>query len=153
MQFDIQDVELLSSVTLVYRPADHAFDVEPKPHGGGASLLVNDVQMEVDEDGRVLYVWGLCPQTSWNEQAIEPPQARKAMLIAELPDDFAPGMSMRLTKQPWPVAVDRKSRWIHIGAGLESDIAVEFAPGMIAALLRGELVGLWLRPRDVPRSG
>ena len=50
MRFSIQDVTPVSPVTLVYRPMDHAFDVEPKPHGGGASLLVNDVQLELDAD-------------------------------------------------------------------------------------------------------
>jgi hypothetical protein len=57
VRFRVEDVPMMgSSAILVYRAADHAFDVGPKLNGGGASLLVNDLQVEVDEDGRALYV-------------------------------------------------------------------------------------------------
>jgi hypothetical protein len=147
VRFSIQNAPPILQATLVYRSKDQAFDVEPKLPGGGASLLVNDVQLELDEDGRVLYVWGLCSQALWDEQAVEPPQARTATLFAERPEDLSPGMSVRLNKEPWPVAADRRSGWIRIGESSATDEAVEFAPGMIAALLDGHLVGLWLRPR------
>ncbi len=150
MRFSIEDAVIIPSITLVYRPMDHAFDVEPKPLGGGASLLVNDLQLELDEDGRVLYAWGLCPQTSWTEEAGEPPRARRAVLVAQLPADFSPGMSMRLNTHLWPVTVDRRSGWVRVGGTHESDDAVEFALGMVATFLDRQLVGVWLRPRELP---
>lgn len=44
---------------LVYRRSEQSLDVEPKPARGVASLLINDIQIEVDEDGRLIFVWGV----------------------------------------------------------------------------------------------
>lgn len=137
--------------SLVYRPYDYAFDVEPKPEGGESSLLVNDLQLEIDDEGRVLYVWGYCPHTSWSTASVEPPLARRATLAAETPDDLAPGTSMRISKERWPVHVDLQTGWVRVGRCVEGDV-VEFAPGVRACLSEGELVCLWLRPRELPHA-
>lgn len=137
--------------SLVYRPSDYAFDVEPKPEGGEASLLVNDLQLEIDDEGRVLYVWGFCPHTSWSPASVKPPPARRATLTAEIPDDLAPGTSMRISKERWPVHVDQQTGWVRVGTCDEGDV-VEFVPGVRACLSEGNLVCLWLRPRELPHT-
>jgi hypothetical protein len=65
---------------LVYRRSERGLDVEPRPNGGISSLQINEVQIEVDEDGRLLYVWGYCPHESWDPAALAPPGSNTGTL-------------------------------------------------------------------------
>ena len=134
----------------VYRPQDYAFDVEPKPEGGGGAVLVNDLQLEIGSDGEVLYAWGMCPHTTWSKTSDPAPTGRRASLRAQLPEGFAPGTSIRVNTERWPVAVNPATGWVRIGGTNSSDDSVEFADGMIACLASGFLVSLWIRPATLP---
>jgi hypothetical protein len=131
---------------LVYRRAEYSLDVEPKPTGGVASLLVNDIQIEVDEDGRLIFVWGLCPQESWTPATIEPPDAPVGLLrYSGLP--VTPGVSKRLNAgKRWAVHHDSSNEWLCVGDQSSVGERVTFAPGAVATLSNGELTALWLRP-------
>ena len=59
MRFEVEPNASVLPAALVYRSQDYSFDVEPKPEGGGASLLVNDLQLEVDDEGKLLYAWAV----------------------------------------------------------------------------------------------
>lgn len=160
MRFDVVEGDFVAVFDLVYRSMDYSFDVDPKPQGGGSSVVVNDLQLEVAEDGRVMYVWGLCPHTSWTKDALRPPQAHKAILLARPPGNATPGVSMRINRERWPVLVDQKHGWVKIAAPSDSvegnkqalgeKVYVEFAPGTIAGLLDSHLRELWLRPLELP---
>ncbi len=150
MHFNVKKSSEKVHIVLLYRPEDYSFDIEPKPNTGGASLLINDAQLEIDENGRVLYVWGMCPHTTWSETTDRPPEPRYATLHAELPDDFEPGMSIRINNELWPISVNKKTGWVKIGKSGNVDDCVEFASGMIACLVSGELTSVWLRPLTLP---
>ena len=150
MRFRIQDSNAILLFDLMYRPEEYSFDVEPKPQSGGSSLLVNDLQLEVDDDGRIIYVWGLCPYHAWSEKSLNVPCARSGALMVDIPDDLVPGISIRITRERWPVAVDRRSGWVRLGSDEAGDEAIEFAPGSIALLSDGRLVSLWLHPCSLP---
>ena len=152
MRFQVEDgVDAEQErLVLVYRSQDYAFDVEPRPLGGGWSLLVNDLQLEVDEAGRVLYLWGLCPSDAWSETCDSPPAYRRGALRAEVPDDFAPGQAMHINRKRWPVSVNRHEGWVRIGEKHGGEDCVEFANGMVACLAAGRLTSIWLRPASLP---
>jgi hypothetical protein len=138
--------------TLVYREDEYSFDTEPRSENGVASLLLNDVQLEVDEEGRVLYVWGLCAHTAWAETDTEAPPAQPGVLRAA-GITLAAGISKRINNNdPWPATVNRRGRWVCLGdPEIRTGQCVSFAPGSRAVLLDGEIKALWLHPKQIPR--
>lgn len=129
---------------LVYCRPEHSFDVEPRPGGGVTSLLVNDVQLEMDEDGRLLNVWGYCPQESWKPASLAVPAAKSGRL-QYVGDDVVPGVSIRLHGGRWPVRHDLFSRWLCIDdEAARGDDRVRARRDRSPA--RGRAVALWLRP-------
>lgn len=131
---------------LIYRPDEHSIDVEPRPEQGVASLLVNDVQIEVDEGGNLIYVWGLCWHESWKPARLDPPTAAPG-LLRYVGAEVVPGISRRLNAgSHWLVSYDASSRWLCVGDESSGGEAVEFAPGSVAVLNEAQLVALWLRP-------
>ena len=150
MQFSVERGLEQRNLVLLYRTQDYSFDIVPKPEGGGTSLLINDVHLEVGEDGRVLYVWGLCPHTTWSETRDQPPVSRRAVLRVNLSDDLPPGTSIRVNDERWPVAVNHETGWVRLGEATVGDECVEFANGMIACLASDCIVSLWLRPEALP---
>jgi hypothetical protein len=131
---------------LVYRSSDRSLDTELKPQGSFSSLLVNDVHIEVGEDGRLIYVWGYCPHESWTPARFDPPAA-KLGLLQYVSGALVAGVSKRLNaSNRWPVSYDPSSQWLCIGDESIQGEMVAFAPGAIAALSEGHLAGLWLHP-------
>lgn len=131
---------------LVYRRSECSLDVEPIPAGGVAALLVNDVQIEIDEDGRLIFVWGLCPRAAWITASLQPPGADAGRLQL-VGGTVIPGVSRRLNPVGrWAVFHDPGSRWLCIGRASGTGDGVAFAPGAIAQVDGGELIALWLRP-------
>src|SRR5262245_22499440 len=131
---------------LAYLRSEHSLDLEPPPARGVASLLINDVQLEIDEDGHLMYVWGLCPHESWTTARLDPPSAKTGRL-QYVNGTVIPGVSKRLNSgNHWPTCFDPSSGWLCIGdASVEAD-AVAFAPGAIAVLTEDKLAALWLHP-------
>ena len=134
---------------LIYRTKDRAFDVSPRPADGGVSLLVNDVQIELDEDGVLLFVWGFCPHESWLEAPLPVPFANSVGVRWSGPA-LVPGVSRRLNpNERWPVTHDTTTRWICVGdPGAEGE-RIAFAPGAVLVLQGGTLAALWLHPQRV----
>jgi hypothetical protein len=129
---------------LVYRRADRSFDTEPTPPEGYSSLLINDAQIEVNDEGRLLYVWGYCPHESWDLATLDPPTAKPG-LLRYLNWAIVPGVSKQLNEnERWPISYDPSSHWLCIGSAADLGEMIAFAPGSIAALRDGDLIGLWL---------
>lgn len=135
---------------LVYRRSEHSFDVEPRPERGVTSLLVNDIQIEIDPDGRLIYVWGLCPKESWRPATLDTPIVKPGRL-QYVGGEVVPGVSKRLNAgQRWAVNHDPSSQWLCIGDKSANGEKIAFAPGATAVLKEDELVALWLHPE--PRA-
>jgi hypothetical protein len=132
---------------LVYRERDHAFDVEGERPKGVASLLVNDLQLEITHEGVVLYPWGLCPRSTWGTTEAMPPTSVKGTLIAQVGQEIVPGVSRRISGNRWPVHQSQGTRWVCVGdpkAKGDQGKGIEFAPGCVAVLEAHSLVALWL---------
>jgi hypothetical protein len=139
---------------LVYRPDEYSFDFLPLPVGG-RSIGIGDLQLGVDESGRVVSVWGLCPYPSWKAARLTGPPRIRAGLVADGIDRLRLGESMPLEAVlRWPVSHDSSSGWVCVGAPDQAlyDRCVEFATGCVAALAEDNLVALWLHPEHEPES-
>jgi hypothetical protein len=139
---------------LVYRPDEYSFDFLPLP-AGGRSIGIGDLQLGVDESGRVVSVWGLCPYPSWKAARLTDPPRMRAGLVADGIDRLRLGETMPVAAgHPWPVSHDSATGWICVGTPdpARYDRCVEFATGCVAALSGDSLVALWLQPEQEPES-
>jgi len=151
MKFLILDPQKDQNFSLVYRAEDYSFDVEPLNGTGDTSIMINDLQLEIDHDGKIMYVWGLCPLIKYVEINEFPIKYKIGSLIALLDKPPVPGISYRLNEERWMVYVNKKKRWICLGNPEITDKQlVEFAPGCIAAMNGQELVAIWLHPEKFP---
>jgi len=146
------------SFLLVYRPEEYSFDVEPAPGGGFTSILVDDLNLEVDELGRVISVWGLCPHTRWVEAKLAPPEADFGdVFVSDV--QLSRGVSIRLNHNKYlPVHVDPESGWVRIrGEGIAAASSVKLLPGVIFEITeQGQFCSLWLMSRramQTPEAG
>ncbi|MEX1827892.1 hypothetical protein [Luteibacter sp. CQ10] len=136
---------------LIYRSDEFSLDTLDKPAGGTSSLLVNDIQIECSEEGEMMFVWGLCPHSSWREGTVHVPDRELGVL--RLTEQLLPGTSKRITAstERWPVVFDPSNGWLRIGLDDDPDqFVVEFADGCVAALDGRGLTRLWLRPEILP---
>ena len=135
--------------TLVYRQSEYSFDVTHRPETEGRTVLVNDLNLELDSCNEVRAIWGLCASTTWAPTTRVPPRASQRRLCVAVGAPEIPGVSRQLNSEDrWPVHVTQDGRWVVIGHGPDHKpgVAVEFAPGMIAVLgNEGDLKELWLR--------
>jgi len=154
MRFEIQPSDEVLDISVIYRPEEYAFGIEHR-HGRiispFTSIQVNELQLQLDEQGRVLYADGYCPHLGWSETKANPPSAhRGVLLVRDL--DLVAGVSIALTTSRWPVSVNRTTGWVCIGEYLPSkgSGAVEFANKSIAVVERGLLKSIWLKPIILP---
>lgn len=139
----------------VYRESESSFAIEPPSNEGFSSALVNDLQLEVDDDGIVLYAWGLFPHPStWQPTAFSPPSATRRRMRIVVSDGWTPGVSRRLNANRWNAFVNATSGWVCLGDPEASQdvVAVEFAPRAVAVLEKEALVAIWLRPKTIPKT-
>jgi hypothetical protein len=132
---------------LVYRRSEWGLDVEPRPSGGVSSLQLNEVQIEVDEEGRLLYVWGYCPHESWQPATLDAPAATPGRL-QYVGWTIVRGVSIQLNPDKgWAVGYDSSSQWLCLGDASARAEMIGFAPDAVAALNeKKKLVALWLHP-------
>lgn len=155
MRFEFKPNEEILNVSIIYRPQEGSFDVETSHDSlpsAFTSVQVNELQLQLDERGRVLYADGYCPHFGWCETQATPPFAYQAALVVKDVDFFLAGVSVALSTSRWPVSVNRKLGWVCVGEQLPSAScsAVEFATGSIAVVDGGKLKSIWLKPTALP---
>jgi hypothetical protein len=141
--------------SLVYHEEDYAFDAEPFYGGGETSILINFLQLEIDYDGTILYVWGYCPLIEYKETDEFPKNYQTYDLVAILDKPPIPGISYRINnvnEEWWPIFINKKKGWVCLGNPLpnEKQQMVEFAPNCVAALENQEITAVWLKPKSLP---
>ena len=106
MKFLIQEPQETQNFSLVYRPEDYSFDVEPLDGTGDTSIMINDLQLEIDHEGKIIYVWGLCPLIKYEETNEFPLKYKPGSLVAMLDKPPIPGISYRLNEnERWPIYI------------------------------------------------
>jgi len=152
MKFLIQEPQEGQNFSLVYRPDDYSFDVDPLDGSGDSSIMINDLQLEIDHEGKIMYVWGLCPLIYYEETDEAPRGYKTHSLVALLDKPPVLGISYRLNEEGrWPIYTNKKKGWVCLGNPKTKDKQlIEFAPNCIAAMDGQELVAVWLHPKGLP---
>lgn len=155
MNFEIRAAETIPSITLIYRPEEYSFGVEPDGDpipADSLSIQLDTLQLHVNVDAQVVYVDGLCAHTIWSFGNLRPPAATRGQLLA-LGFRLVAGVSIQLNSiSGWPVVADFRNGWIRIGEATNSaeTEAVEITPGTILVLRQGDLKAVWLKPLQLP---
>jgi hypothetical protein len=143
-------VEHVPERALVYRSQEYSFDMEPPLKGGFTSVLIDDLNLEVDNSGKVLSIWGMCPQTRWQAATLTPPVAKAGALFVVSEHPLSRGVSVRINSAKYlPSYVDWKTGWVKIEGKANPSSAVQAFSGVIVEIDRdGQFSSLWLRPRQ-----
>lgn len=113
------------------------------PSFGG--VLINDLSLELDDSGEVLYLSGLCSHTLWEDRALQLPDYSFQKLIIELDSEPQIGVYHRINENcRWPVFVDKKNKLLCLGDPNVDGEAGCFLPGAVVVLNSGLPVALWL---------
>lgn len=140
----------ISNAALLYRSDEFSFAVSPRQENF-TSVLVNDINLEVDEEGRVISVWGLSPYIGWKKSILTAPHAEFADVFYVPDSPLERSVSTRVSDKRWPVFVDRSSGWVHFSGGCTSSIAAKVLTGLILEIDScGQLCGIWLCPAELP---
>lgn len=152
MKFLIQKPQEDQTFSLVYRAEDYSFDIEPLNGTGDTSIMINDLQLEIDHEGKIMYVWGFCPLIQYKETEESPQKYKSHSLVALLDSPPIPGISYRLNEdRRWPIYINERKGWVCLGNPTIIDKKlIEFAPNSIATMDGQELVAVWLHPEKLP---
>ena len=145
MEFQSIAGELSCQSELVYRQDEYSFDTVPSVESSYATILINDLGIELNEEGVAHSVGGLCAYTLWKNIALTAPEYRKSKVKVDVGEKLEAGVSYRLNKKTWPVFYDESSSWICLGDFSIVRHGVMFAPGAILILASGEPDALWLK--------
>jgi hypothetical protein len=151
MKFRVDLTQHCIDGELAYIPEHYSIKYETQNDEGISSLLLNDLQLEIDTEGQVLWVYGLCPHTTWHNTLLEPPLFEPGSLFVETGDTIVPGISIRINKSKrWEVYADKNKGWLRIGESEnnKTTIAVEFAKNCIAVIYENSLDAIWLHLPD-----
>lgn len=153
MKFLIQESQMVQNFSLVYREEDYSFDVEPHDGTGFTSIMINDLQLEIDEEGRIIYIWGLCPLIKYEQTNEFPKNYISKNLVVILDKPPIPGISYRLNeRERWQIYINKKKGWICIGnPKINGKQMIEFVPNCIAVLENQEITAIWLKPKKLPK--
>lgn len=146
-----RDVRQVPRRELVYRRNEYSFDMEPPPNRNFTSVLVDDLNIELDDTGRVVSVCGVCPYTRWKDATLRPPSAKVGAVSVNSDAPLARGVSVQVNQNKYlPTFFDRCSGWIKIEAKKEPALAIRVFSGVIFEMdEHGELCSLWLKPRTM----
>jgi hypothetical protein len=117
---------------------------------GFTSVLINDLNLELNEYGKVVSIWGLCPHTTWRNARLHPcdPEFRDIFFLPDAP--LKRGVSTRLSHERWPVFFDSSSGWVQLMTETQSAMSVRMHAQVIFDFDEQDcLCGIWLRPTIV----
>lgn len=148
LKFFIHDKSWSVRSKLIYRLDEHTFDSDPLSEYSYTSIQINELQLEIDYDGNILYVWGFCPLPKQSETSSIPINITAQSLQVKSKVEFIPGISIRYNDDHrWPVAINKEHGWICIGNPKVIDVKqIEFAPNSVATFDHENLIAVWLKP-------
>ena len=87
-----------AATDLIYDEAGRSFLVRPTAAAEVYSVLVNDLEIHVDDQDRVVYVDGFAPREAWRASVALPPAARNGEIRVRKSIDLKRGESTRLRR-------------------------------------------------------
>lgn len=162
MKFIIVEPKEAKTFFLIYDEEEYSFSIEPFKVGNDfASIAIGTLQLEINDEGRVMYLWGYYPLRNWKETDGAPEKYENKDLIAVLDKSPVPGVSINLCKKgtelddnSWSTYINKKRGWICIGSPeVKEKKLIQFSPGCVAALDQSnEMVAVWLQPVEFPKN-
>jgi hypothetical protein len=154
MKFLVKEKRKEKCFSLVYEEKGRSFNIAPfQKNIGFTSLSINCLQLEIDYDKRIVYVWGYEPLMKYEEINKFPESYEHKDLIALTDRKLIPGVSIGLDKnKEWPTYINKKMGWVCVGdPTIEDRRLIGFAPDCVAALDKdSEMVAIWLHPKKLP---
>lgn len=100
--------------------------------------------------GVVVHMSGLNSNFIWKLGIVQPPNARNGLLKIKITDSMIPGIGITYADD-WNTVYDRQSGWIQIGdcCQIRETQFVTFAHETIAAIKRGKLKAIWIKPKMI----
>lgn len=135
------------SLRTFYDKESYSLDVPPESKVDSfSSYLVNEINLETDEQGIILYAWGVCPHTQWQKSKLDPPVGTPSQVFVEDSEKRIPGASKRINPTArWDVHYDDNNGWLCVGVPTAEGILVQISREMILTLTdNGELKAMWL---------
>lgn len=162
MKFSIKESQRTKAFDLVYNESEHSFIIEPFESGiDFTSITIDTLQLEIDDEGRIMYVWGYYPLTQYRKTMNFPDRYEKKDLVAILGKIPTPGVSISMTKKEsrgqgyirWPTYINQEEGWVCIGdPTIIGKRMIEFAPSCVAAIDdSNEMMAVWLHPVELPK--
>lgn len=151
MKFIIDYADFIGeSKRLTYNIEDFSFDTEPLDREVNFDIVINKLNLSaVDEDNKIVQLWGFCGYKEWKRSNYDPPQCKVGIL--KIIDELEEGFSYRVNKEDLPIFVNIQSGWVCIGNPEKKGNAVEFINNCIAIIDDyDEFVSLWLKPEKLP---
>ena len=152
MKFIIQKWDKDLDFSLVYDEESYSFDSKPHHGDGFTSIMINELQLEIDDLGKILYVWGYCPLIKHQETGNFPHGYKKASLVALFDEPLIPGVSYRLNEgHRWAIHINKEKKWVCIGnPDHQNRKLVEFYPDCVATMEGDKILAIWLHPKKLP---
>lgn len=149
MKFEIGNQWENGNNSLVYLKSEHSFEIENYHETGSTSILINDLHLEIDEEGTVISLWGFCPLVLYQDTLESPQNYKKNQLKIVLNEKLVPGISYRFNEKRWPIHFNQKDGWICIGdISFDEKNLVEFVSNCIGVINKQKkLTAIWLAPR------
>ena len=131
-----------------YREDEFSFDMARDNVRGCTSILIDDLNLEIDEFGKIVSVWGVCPYTRWVDAPLTPPDAACGDIFVQTDAPIERGVSQRLKLDKYlPTFVDRAKGWVVIRGLPDAKFAIKMFSGVILEIGRdGQFCALWLHP-------
>jgi hypothetical protein len=151
MKFLIEYTGYTEQRLLTYDIEEFSFDIEPIVEESNFDIVVNKVNLTVNDDNKIIQVWGFCGYAEWIKSKYSVPEHKKGVL--KVIDDLEAGVgSYGVNKEELPVYVNTLTGWVCIGYPEKSGNAVEFINNCVVVIdYEREFVSLWLKPQSLPR--
>jgi hypothetical protein len=136
---------------LIYRSDEYSFDLEPARMASYSSFLINTINLGVNQEGKIVSVWGYCPDVKWIKTKLSQPLAEQGEVYCSDPKSLKLGVSFSLNKENWPIMFDEQSGWICLSKNRSASRFIEILPHIIVGIDNTQrIVELWLRPQPDP---
>lgn len=134
-----------SSGLFEYRSDEYSIGFRGHSPQSSGGVLINDLALEMNEDGEVVALSGLCPHTLWRDRTLRLPSHIDCRLIIKSDSKPQPGVYRRLNVSDyWPIFVDRENALLCVGDPDTVGEAGCFLPGAVLVLQLGSPRSLWL---------
>ncbi len=151
MKFSIEYTSNIEPKKIIYHIDEWSFDTEPIVQEVNFDIVLNKLNLTaIDNDNKIVQVWGFCGLDKKMKSSYEVPKRRKGIL--KVLDDLTSGVgSFSINKEDVPIYVNVQSGWVCIGNPEKKGNAVEFINNCIAVIDDDkEFVSLWLKPERLP---